>query len=60
MESITLNLPEGEMARLKALADKQGVSPEELLKKLIEQKLRFEEAVGEVLMKNAELYRRLA
>lgn len=60
METITVRLSDAEMARLKALAEKLGVTPEDLLKTTLEEKLSFEEAADKVLSKNAELYRRLA
>jgi len=60
MESITLNLSEADMVRVKALAEKLKVTPEEAVKMVLEQRLRYEETVDHVLEKNEELYRRLS
>ena len=60
MESITISLSEDEMVRVKALAEKLRVPPQEAIKMILDQRLRYEEAVDDVLEKNAELCRRLA
>jgi Mn-dependent DtxR family transcriptional regulator len=60
VESITLTLSDSEMVQVKALAEKMRVTPEEVVKMILEQRLRYEDAVDHVLEKNAELYRRLA
>lgn len=66
METVTVSFPEAKMAQVKQAADKLGLTPGELLKASVEEKLqvlldsRFEEAAAYVLKKNAELYRRLA
>jgi Mn-dependent DtxR family transcriptional regulator len=60
VESITLTLSDYEMVQVKALAEKMRVTPEEVVKMILEQRLRYEDAVDHVLEKNAELYRRLA
>jgi predicted transcriptional regulator len=65
MSSITVNLPEEHLSRLKEIADRLGVAPEALARMSIEELLArpkesFERAADYVLKKNAELYRRLA
>jgi len=66
MQTVTVSFTEGKMAEVKQAAQKLGLTPEELLKASVEEKLqvlmdsRFEEAAAYVLKKNAELYRRLA
>jgi antitoxin FitA len=65
MTTLTIELPEEPMLRLKELAKEAGVTPEELLRASVEQWLvspkdDFAQAAGYVLKKNAELYRRLA
>ncbi|MEO8288614.1 MAG: ribbon-helix-helix protein, CopG family [Chloroflexota bacterium] len=65
MSSITIDLPEERMQKLRELAAQLGVSPEELLRASVEgllnrQDERFKQAAEYVLKKNAELYRRLA
>ena len=60
MESITLDLTEPQMAGIKALAEKLGVTPEEAIKMLLDQRLRYEEAIDEVLQNKADLQRRVS
>jgi hypothetical protein len=65
MSSITVNLPEEHLSRLKEIAGRLGVAPEDLARMSIEELLarpeeNFERAADYVLKKNAELYRRLA
>ena len=66
MQTVTVSFSEGKMAEVKQAAQKLGLTPEELLKASVEEKLqvlmdsRFEEAAAYVLKQNAELYRRLA
>jgi len=65
MTTITIPLPDDKAARLRTLAEQAGLSPEELLRRHVEQLLdrpdeAFAEATRYVLEKNAELYRRLA
>jgi antitoxin FitA len=65
MSAITINLSEERMRRLREIAARLGVSPEDLARVSIEELLakpdeKFEEAARHVLDKNAELYRRLA
>ena len=65
MSSITIDLPDEHMSRLREIAAHLGVSPEELARVSIEELLaqpdeKFQSAADYVLKKNAELYRRLA
>ena len=65
MSAITINLSEERMERLREIASRLGVSPEDLARTSVEELLarpdeKFEEAARHVLEKNAELYRRLA
>lgn len=65
MTMITIPLTEERLARLKSWADQTGLTPEEFLRRHVEQLLeqpneQFREAAAYVLQKNAELYRRLA
>ena len=64
MTTITTSLAGDQLAKLQEKADRIGVSPEELARVSIEDLLTrpdaaFERAVGYVLDKNAELYKRL-
>ena len=65
MSTITITLPEDRLVKLKEMAARLGVTPEDLARISIEELLsRPEDAVQRaityVLTKNAELYRRLA
>ncbi|HKB35114.1 MAG TPA: ribbon-helix-helix protein, CopG family [Gemmataceae bacterium] len=65
MTTITIPLSEEQMQQLRELAQRAGVSPEELARASLEDWLRqpredFRQAARDVLAKNAELYRRLA
>jgi hypothetical protein len=65
MTTITIALPDERISRLKELADRAGVAPEELLRANVEAWLArpdadFVRAAEYILRKNAELYRRLA
>ncbi len=65
MTTITIALSEERLGRLKELAARLGVAPEDLVRISIDELLaQPEEAFGRaadcVLRKNAELYRRLA
>jgi antitoxin FitA len=65
MTTITVPLPEEQLERLRELARRANVSPEELARAGLEDWLRqpredFTQAARYVLEKNAELYRRLA
>jgi len=65
MKTLTINLPDETADRLEALAQRLGVSVEDLVRSSVEEQFNsldddFEEAAQHVLAKNAELYRRLA
>jgi len=65
MPTITITLSDDHSARLKQLAEGAGVLPEDLLRASVEAWLArpkedFARAADYVLLKNAELYRRLA
>ena len=65
MASITINLPDKLISKLKEASDRIGVSPEEFVKEGVVEKLSFLDddfnaALDRVLNKNAELYKRLA
>jgi hypothetical protein len=65
MTTITVPLSEERLARLRVWAEQAGLSPEEYLRRRVEQFLdrpdeEFRQAATYVLHKNAELYRRLA
>jgi hypothetical protein len=65
MATITVPLSEERLARLRVWAEQAGLSPEEYLRRRVEQLLdrsdeEFRQAATHVLHKNAELYRRLA
>jgi predicted transcriptional regulator len=65
MEAITISLYNEDLAKLREMADRHGISPEELARVSIEELLarpeeEFQRAVDYVLGKNEELYRRLA
>ena len=65
MSSITINLTDENFSKLREIADRLRVSPEDLARMSIEELIaqpeeNFERAADYVLKKNAELYRRLA
>jgi predicted transcriptional regulator len=65
MDAITISLSNDRLAKLREMADRHGITPEELARVSIEELLtrpeeEFQRAVDLVLEKNAELYRRLA
>jgi antitoxin FitA len=65
MSSITIDLAEERLLKLREIATRLGVSPEELVRMSVEELLArpeedFQHASDYVLRKNAELYRRLA
>lgn len=65
MKTFTINLPDETAEQLEALAQRLGVSAEDLLRSSVEEQMKsldddFEQAAEHVLTKNAELYRRLA
>ena len=64
-ERITITLPEDRLAKLREIAARLNVTPEDLARVSIEELLTrpdetFKEAAEYVLQKNSELYRRLA
>ncbi len=65
MDAITIPLSKDGLAKLREMADRHGITPEELARISIEELLtlpeeEFQRAVDLVLEKNAELYQRLA
>jgi len=65
MTSITITLPEDRLAKLREVAARLNVTPEDLARVSIEELLTqpdeaFNQAAEYVLQKNSELYRRLA
>jgi hypothetical protein len=65
MSSIIVNLTDEHLSKLKEMAGRLKVSPEDLARMSIEELIAqpeedFERAADYVLKKNAELYRRLA
>lgn len=65
MSSITVTIPDERLLKLKELAHRFNVAPEDLVRVSVEELLNrpedsFKQAVDYVLNKNAELYRRLA
>jgi hypothetical protein len=65
MTTITIPLSDERLARLRTWAEEAGLTPEEFLRRRVEQILerpdeQFHTAAAYVLRKNAELYRRLA
>ena len=65
MAYITINLSDEQLKKLQQLAQKNGVTAEDLLRSSVEDWLNhpksdFAQASSYVLQKNAELYRRLA
>ena len=65
MAAITINITEQQLQKLQELAQKLGISTEELLSTSLEDllnspKIEFNQAASYVLRKNAELYHRLA
>jgi predicted transcriptional regulator len=65
MDAITIPLSSDDLAKLREMADRYGITPEELARVSIEELLtrpeeEFQRAVEYVLEKNAELYRRLS
>jgi len=62
---IAIPITEERMAQLRTWAEQTGLTPEEFLRRRVEQLLdepdeQFRQAAAYVLQKNAELYRRLA
>ncbi len=65
MSSITITLPEERLAKLREIAARLNVTPEDLARVSIEELLTrpdetFKQAAEYVLQKNSDLYRRLA
>ncbi len=65
MNTVTIQVPDDRLVKLQATASRLGVSIEELVLMGIEQLVKqpeasFQDAMGYVLKKNAELYKRLA
>jgi len=65
MNAITITLPNERLMKLREIAARFGVTPEELVRLSVEELLTrpdqaFEDAVSHVLGKNKELYQRLA
>ena len=65
MTTITISLPEDRLQKLKEIASRFSVAPEELVRASIEELLtrpedEFRQVLEYVLRKNAELYQRLA
>ncbi len=65
MDAITISLSNNDLAKLREMADRNGITPEELARVSIEELLarpeeEFQRAVDFVLQKNEDLYRRLA
>ncbi|MDT4967604.1 MAG: hypothetical protein QOJ64_2341 [Acidobacteriota bacterium] len=65
MSSITINISEEHLLKLRDIAARLKVSPEDLARMSVEELIAqpekdFERAADYVLEKNAELYRRLA
>ena len=65
MKTFTITLPDETAEQLEALAQRLGVSADDLLRSSVEEQMKsldddFEQAAKHVLTKNAELYRRLA
>ena len=65
MSRLTINLPEEQIKQIQQIAQKLGLSTEELLKLkindwLTETKPDFNQASNYVLKKNSELYKRLS
>ena len=65
MKTLTLQLSDDTAERLEALAEKLGISPEEIVQAGLAEQLsssgsEYEKAAARVLQRNAELYRRLS
>ena len=65
MNTITLALPDNRMLKLREVAERLGVSPEDLVRVSIEEWLNrpdeeFRRALDYILKKNEALYQRLA
>jgi 3-dehydroquinate dehydratase len=65
MSTISVSIPDEQFAKLKSLANRLGVSPEDIIRMRVDQILtgrdeKFLEAAARALEKNIDLYRRLA
>ena len=65
MSTITVVLSDERLLKLKEMADNFGLAPEDLVLLSVQELLSrpdkaFQQAIGRVLEKNEELYRRLA
>ena len=65
MTTFTITLPDERVKKLKEIAERFRVAPEELVRASIEELLSrplddFQKALDQVLKKNADLYKRLA
>ncbi|MBI5291694.1 MAG: DNA-binding protein [Chloroflexi bacterium] len=65
MTNITITIPDDRLLKLKEIAARFQLTPEELVRVSLEELLTrpeeaFQRAASHVLKKNAELYRRLA
>jgi predicted transcriptional regulator len=64
MKTLEIHVPDETASRIEEAAQQRGMSVEQLLQTSVEEKIQrdaqFERAVGKVLEKNAELYRRLS
>jgi len=64
MKTLEIQVPDETASKIEQAAQQRGISVEQLLQASVEEKIQrdaqFESAVGKVLEKNAELYRRLS
>jgi predicted transcriptional regulator len=65
MTTLTITLPDDRLAKLREIADRFNIKPEDLARVSIEELLTrpeesFQRAADYILHKNADLYRRLA
>ena len=64
MKTFEMHVPDDVACRIEEAAQQRGISVEEFLQASVEEKIQrdaqFEDAVGGVLEKNSELYRRLS
>jgi len=64
MKTLEIHLPDEIASKIEQAAQQRGISVEQLLQASVEEKIhrdaQLEHAVGRVLEKNAELYRRLS
>ena len=64
MKTLEIHVPDEIASKIEQAAQQRGLSVEQLLQTSVEEKIQrdaqFENAVGRVLEKNAELYRRLS